>query len=118
MSSIDSSKKPNAASVDDSQYQDAMAAVERTLADLRGCPDEEKQQLKDDIAQLNSMHEKISSGRVEIVIFGEISTGKSALVNALIGRDVAEVDVQGGCCLLYTSPSPRDRTRSRMPSSA
>ena len=27
------------------------------------------------------------------------------------------LDVLGGC-LLYTSPSPRDRTRSRMPSSA
>ena len=25
---------------------------------------------------------------------------------------------QTGFCLLYTSPSPRDRTRSRMPSSA
>ena len=25
---------------------------------------------------------------------------------------------QPDCCLLYTSPSPRDRTRSRMPSSA
>ena len=25
---------------------------------------------------------------------------------------------QYDCCLLYTSPSPRDRTRSRMPSSA
>ena len=25
---------------------------------------------------------------------------------------------QPGICLLYTSPSPRDRTRSRMPSSA
>ena len=25
---------------------------------------------------------------------------------------------QTGTCLLYTSPSPRDRTRSRMPSSA
>ena len=25
---------------------------------------------------------------------------------------------QGYNCLLYTSPSPRDRTRSRMPSSA
>ena len=24
----------------------------------------------------------------------------------------------GNTCLLYTSPSPRDRTRSRMPSSA
>jgi len=27
-------------------------------------------------------------------------------------------DVWTGICLLYTSPSPRDRTRSRMPSSA
>src|SRR5665811_1547946 len=26
--------------------------------------------------------------------------------------------VEGTSCLLYTSPSPRDRTRSRMPSSA
>ena len=26
--------------------------------------------------------------------------------------------LQRGPCLLYTSPSPRDRTRSRMPSSA
>ena len=26
--------------------------------------------------------------------------------------------VEGNPCLLYTSPSPRDRTRSRMPSSA
>ena len=28
------------------------------------------------------------------------------------------VGVKGNACLLYTSPSPRDRTRSRMPSSA
>ena len=27
-------------------------------------------------------------------------------------------DFEGMPCLLYTSPSPRDRTRSRMPSSA
>ena len=27
-------------------------------------------------------------------------------------------DAVMACCLLYTSPSPRDRTRSRMPSSA
>ena len=26
--------------------------------------------------------------------------------------------IKPGICLLYTSPSPRDRTRSRMPSSA
>ena len=29
-----------------------------------------------------------------------------------------EQRAKGGHCLLYTSPSPRDRTRSRMPSSA
>ena len=29
-----------------------------------------------------------------------------------------EVPVELQSCLLYTSPSPRDRTRSRMPSSA
>ena len=34
-------------------------------------------------------------------------------------RDDDEEEVEGeGDCLLYTSPSPRDRTRSRMPSSA
>ena len=32
------------------------------------------------------------------------------------GREEAPVEI--GACLLYTSPSPRDRTRSRMPSSA
>ena len=36
-----------------------------------------------------------------------------------IGVEVSQVieEVVSGC-LLYTSPSPRDRTRSRMPSSA
>ena len=34
-------------------------------------------------------------------------------------RDLHFVAAMGsGACLLYTSPSPRDRTRSRMPSSA
>ena len=51
----------------------------------------------------------------------------------MMGIDVIDLDIsttptvemavvdhgaQGGICLLYTSPSPRDRTRSRMPSSA
>ena len=83
-------------STQDLNYQDAVTAVEKTLADLRGCPPKEREQLQADIAQLNEMHDKLISGRIEIVIFGEISTGKSALVNALIGRQVAEVDVQGG----------------------
>ena len=35
--------------------------------------------------------------------------------DVLVGGDVSSEE---DACLLYTSPSPRDRTRSRMPSSA
>ena len=34
-----------------------------------------------------------------------------------LGKETKKV-AQENTCLLYTSPSPRDRTRSRMPSSA
>ena len=33
-------------------------------------------------------------------------------------RDHPQADPQATVCLLYTSPSPRDRQKSRMPSSA
>ena len=33
-------------------------------------------------------------------------------------NEVTEIVLKSYGCLLYTSPSPRDRTRSRMPSSA
>ena len=32
--------------------------------------------------------------------------------------DIVNLLIQNGACLLYTSPSPRDRQKSRMPSSA
>jgi small GTP-binding protein len=78
------------------QFHQAIGAIRSTLERVRGCTAEERQQLQTDVQQLNAMYDKITQGRVEIVIFGEISTGKSALINALIGRDVASVDVQGG----------------------
>ena len=37
---------------------------------------------------------------------------------SLKGMVWLELSWQAEACLLYTSPSPRDRTRSRMPSSA
>ena len=46
------------------------------------------------------------------VIMGPNGAGKSLFMRCLHG--LAKPDI----CLLYTSPSPRDRTRSRMPSSA
>ena len=35
-----------------------------------------------------------------------------------LGSIVSASDEQGNICLLYTSPSPRDKRQSRMPSSA
>ena len=43
---------------------------------------------------------------------------KSLLSQIRINGKVSLVSDQVADCLLYTSPSPRDRTRSRMPSSA
>ena len=43
------------------------------------------------------------------------------IVRRMADEDISALvvtDKEGYLCLLYTSPSPRDRTRSRMPSSA
>jgi small GTP-binding protein len=80
----------------DDSYRQALASVEQTLERVRDCTDDEKSRLRAELAGLSQMLDKLTSGRVEIVIFGEISTGKSALINALVGRDVASVDVRGG----------------------
>ena len=54
--------------------------------------------------------------KVAIVTGGTRGIGL-AIAHAL-GEAGAKLVVTSRTCLLYTSPSPRDRTRSRMPSSA
>ena len=44
--------------------------------------------------------------------------GPPAYVTQHVSAKVDDVIATVNFCLLYTSPSPRDRTRSRMPSSA
>ena len=54
-------------------------------------------------------------------VYGKVSGRKfesTGIVAGKCGFDVIEPLQYSGTCLLYTSPSPRDRTRSRMPSSA
>ena len=62
-------------------------------------------------------------------IIGPNGAGKSTLLNCFVGKlipDTGSVMFDGQSvlgrkpydCLLYTSPSPRDRQKSRMPSSA
>ena len=54
------------------------------------------------------------------LVASDVISTTTTSVSAGILEDMPRLDYSGGasCCLLYTSPSPRDRTRSRMPSSA
>ena len=100
------------------------------------------------IAEMESHLGESNKGEIlrngfKIAIIGEPNVGKSSLINLLAKRDVAIVseiagttrdaievnlniagfpvvivDTAGLSCLLYTSPSPRDLSTSRMPSSA
>ena len=61
------------------------------------------------------------TGEIEELTQEDIGT--LALIKKVRSGDVRAYDslmdsAHGKACLLYTSPSPRDRTRSRMPSSA
>src|SRR5438477_8056284 len=80
----------------DADYEAAMTTIRQAIEHFRGCSPEERASLQRDLDQLHSMADKLAAGKVEIVVFGEISTGKSALINALIGQAVADVNVRGG----------------------
>ncbi len=80
----------------DNDYQAAIDSVRHAIGQFEGCSDEERRVLQRDLDELARMSEKLESGRVEIVVFGEISTGKSALINALVGDALTQVNVQGG----------------------
>ena len=80
-------------------------------------------------ARLDKSGHKIKAGEYELARALSVSETLSALVEGKAiqykitipeGRTVAQAFkvIAGNDCLLYTSPSPRDRTRSRMPSSA
>ena len=62
----------------------------------------------------------IEISRQPVVLAVHPSLGVSTLAEfiALAKREPGMGFATSGVCLLYTSPSPRDRTRSRMPSSA
>ena len=66
-----------------------------------------------DLAGMSMMH---VSPLTVLAIVSDVAHGSTYYLNEL----ATELKSQGviNDCLLYTSPSPRDRTRSRMPSSA
>ena len=63
--------------------------------------------------------DSLSCLNVEFLIFNTVTIDSILCANSFfeLGNVTFNSDTLI-CCLLYTSPSPRDRTRSRMPSSA
>ena len=80
----------------DADYQASLETLRRTIGRFKGCNPAELRELTGDLEELGRMAEKLQAGRVEIAVFGEISTGKSALINALCGQQRASVNVRGG----------------------
>ena len=61
---------------------------------------------------------QVAAGRPAL-ISGASGSGKTSLIDVISGLADAQAGSVSWCgCLLYTSPSPRDRQKSRMPSSA
>ena len=67
---------------------------------------------------INGMFGLLIIANSGIGIIQELRAKKTLDELAIVGQARPTVRRVSGTCLLYTSPSPRDRTRSRMPSSA
>ena len=74
-------------------------------------------ELEDDLLYRLANAEGDILGDEELIISLEVTKATVAEINAK--KEVAAATtLQVESCLLYTSPSPRDRQKSRMPSSA
>ncbi len=68
----------------------------RALLDDPSIPADIRESLAADYAEVEAQLDKIERGRIDIAVFGRVSVGKSALLNALLGRDAFEVGVLHG----------------------
>lgn len=50
--------------------------------------------ISDDIRRIREQLNEIQNGKVRVAFFGQPGAGKSSLINAIVGKDVAEVDVR------------------------
>ena len=125
-SNIDTSGVVRVAFADEIQSDIMQAAAgrkQKLVATLRKIQDEGKesttlpelsrigQQALAFFEENKSVFRPLRKSQTEVDIIGDNLAKLDAEVDEIINRYIET-------CLLYTSPSPRDRTRSRMPSSA
>jgi small GTP-binding protein len=68
----------------------------RSLLDDPDIPPSVRVELGEDFAQIEALLDKLKTGELHIAVFGRVSVGKSALGNALLGRDAFATGVLHG----------------------
>jgi GTP-binding protein Era len=64
----------------------ALESLQELLQDKR-VPEQVRQSLADEYGEIQDMLERLQQGQIHIAAFGRVSVGKSALLNALLGRN-------------------------------
>lgn len=78
----------------DKQYNEILAALRKlSQTDLR---DSERAAVAHELEDIDAMVNKLEHGVVEIAAFGEVNSGKSSLLNALLGRPAFAVAATAG----------------------
>ena len=96
-----------------------MANIDNECKDLevKDFYDQSATHLEDIMSHQKEMQEKTYGIKFDEMSIREVMDFWHVNTHAVIDELHEMTDALGGC-LLYTSPSPRDRQRSRMPSSA
>ncbi|GAA0701787.1 GTP-binding protein [Dyella marensis] len=91
----DGATAPAAAPVAE-RAQARMADSLRRLLDDPGIPPAIRAELASDFGRIENMLERLQRGELHVAVFGRVSAGKSALGNALLGREAFTVGVLHG----------------------
>lgn len=79
-------KKPGSSKADDDHLALARESL-RELVDDKRLPSGIRESLAHDYSAVEAMLEKLEHGHLHLAVFGRVSTGKSSLLNALVGEE-------------------------------
>jgi small GTP-binding protein len=82
-------------SLTDEQFEDTLKNL-RKLAQSDDLRESERQSVAGELDEIEAMLAKLERGEVRITAFGEVSTGKSSLLNAMIGKPVFTTGARHG----------------------
>src|SRR5271169_358156 len=80
---------------DQSILPDTIEALRRLSGDSRLRP-KERETIEKEMHEIEDFTSKLENGRLEIAAFGEVGSGKSALLNALAGEKIFAVSAEHG----------------------